>query len=145
MSSDEEKFLIALSRTRNVLFRDLDTFFRQNGVTSTQFAVLEVVFNKGKLCIKEIQELILGTNGNIPLVVNNLINEGLVKKTKSDADARYSLIELTERGASLMSVLYPKQKEYLKDILSQVEKENLINITKLLFQTFEIIDKKRKS
>lgn len=139
MSSTEEKLLISISRLRNLLFRDLDLIFSSNGLTTTQFAVLEVLYHKGSLCVGEIQQFILGTNGNVPLVIKNLEKEGLVSRKKSETDARRSMIDLTEKGYSLIEKVYPLQKQRLSELFQNVSSQDQRDLTKKLLQMYRSV------
>ncbi|MDO4793750.1 MAG: MarR family transcriptional regulator [Filifactor alocis] len=139
MSTTEEKLLISVSRMRNLLFRDLDSIFSSNGLTTTQFAVLEVLYHKGNLCVGDIQRLILGTSGNVPLVIKNLEKEGLVLRKKSETDKRISMIELTEKGLLLIKKVYPLQKQRLSELFRDVPIEEKKAITKNLLEMYRIV------
>lgn len=142
MSTIEERFLISVSRIRNLLFRNQDIIFRKNELTISQFEVLEVLLHKGGLCVKEIQEKVLGTNGNIPIVIKNLEKKGLVSRKKGENDARYSIIELTDEGKKITERVYNEQRDHLKNFLSGIDKELLNNLNKELFYILKNLDKK---
>ncbi len=138
MSTQEEKLLIAVSRLRNVLFRDLDAVFSSNGLTITQFAVLEALYNKGSLNVGDIQRLILGTSGNVPLVIKNLEKESLVSRKKSEKDGRISIIELTEKGHNLVAKVYPLQQKRLLKLFENVDehdKQSTIDLLQRIYNT----------
>ncbi len=139
MSTTEEKLLISISRMRNLLFRDLDTIFSSNGLTTTQFAVLEVLYHKGTLCVGDIQRLILGTSGNIPLVIKNLEKEGLVLRKKSETDRRISMIDLTEKGLLLIKKVYPLQKQRLSELFQDVSNKEKKTLTQSLLEVYQIV------
>lgn len=139
MSTTEEKLLILISRMRNLLFRDLDTIFSSNGLTTTQFAVLEVLYHKGTLCVGDIQRLILGTSGNIPLVIKNLEKEGLVLRKKSESDRRISMIDLTEKGLLLIKKVYPMQKQRLSELFQDVSNKEKKALTQSLLEVYQIV------
>ncbi|MFC4804229.1 MarR family winged helix-turn-helix transcriptional regulator [Filifactor villosus] len=139
MSTTEEKLLISISRMRNLLFRDLDTIFSSNGLTTTQFAVLEVLYHKGTLCVGDIQRLILGTSGNIPLVIKNLEKEGLVLRKKSETDRRISMIDLTEKGLLLIKKVYPLQKQRLSELFQDVSNKEKKALTQSLLEVYQIV------
>lgn len=139
MSTIEEKLIIGISRLRNILFRDLENIFRQNNLTITQFSVLEVLYHKGSLSVGEIQRLVLGTNGNIPLVIKNLEKEALVSKNKSETDSRVSIIKLTEKGYKVISEVYPKQQERLSELLKNINSDDKQDLTQKLLKAYQCV------
>lgn len=129
MSSKNEQLFMLLSRTTTLLHRHLHEIFQKFHLTSTQFAVLEILYQKGPLCIKEIQEGILSTSGNVPLVVNNLVKSNYVTKSTDPADRRITRVALTSNGITIVEQVYPLQKQKLDTLLntlSQNEKDVLM-------------------
>lgn len=139
MQLKEEKLLILISRVRNIIFRELEKVFRKNGLTMTQFAILEVLLHKGPKCVGEIQELILGTNGNVPLVIKNLERDGKIKRVKDEKDGRISIIHLTKSGEECINKVYLEEQKKLKKILKDVSIEKIDKITTDLFDIYEKI------
>lgn len=139
MSTTEEKFLIVLSRLRNLLFRDLDTIFSAHNLTTTQFAVLEVLYHKGSLCVGDIQRLILGTSGNVPLVIKNLEKAGFVYRKKSEKDARISMISLSTKGNAHIQKVYVLQQERLSELFENIDSQEIKKLTKELFNVYQCI------
>ncbi len=78
------------------------------GLTPTQFSVLEVLYHLGPLCLSDIARKVLKTGGNLTMVVNNLVRCGLVHRSKNAEDRRYVLIELTAKGRELMRQVFPR-------------------------------------
>ncbi len=139
MSIAEEKLLIALSRLRNLLFRDLDIIFTENHLTTTQFAVLEVLYHKGDLCVGDIQRLILGTSGNVPLVIKNLRKDDLVSTHKGETDGRITMVSLTPKGLALIQKVYPLQKERLSVLFKNLTSEEKTALTKNLKHAYQSV------
>ena len=137
MSTTEEKILIGVSRLRNLMHRAMERHFRENGLTSAQFSVLEALYSKGELKVTEIQEAILGTPGNVPVIINNLAKAGYVSKKQDAEDKRVSFISLTDSGRELIERIYPEQHQiWLEEILSPCSKEEKEKLSKLLIQSY---------
>ncbi|WP_156299060.1 MarR family winged helix-turn-helix transcriptional regulator [Streptobacillus canis] len=136
MSTREEKLLIAVSRLRNLMHRELEVVFRMYGLTTTQFSVLEVLKHKGSKSVGEIQKLVLGTNGNIPLVIKNLERDELIIREKPENDKRISIISLSPKGKEIVQVVYLQQKEKLEDLFSNFSDEELKTLTDKIFDVY---------
>lgn len=117
------------SRYIHSLFSPMVKHVREHGLTDSQFHVLEVLYAKGPQSITSLVERSLSTEGNIGLVVKNLVKLQLVEKDVDPDDRRARLISLTKKGDLLISAYFPKHVEALNELLSKVpreEKEALI-------------------
>lgn len=129
------KLLIALARTNQEIIKRQIPFIRANGLTLTQFGVLELLYHKGSLRICEIIEKTLSTGGNMTVVINNLHKVGLIERTLDPHDKRAFLINITPKGEDLISKIFPRHLENLElilDGLDEEEKSNLILLLKRL-------------
>ncbi|HIU77054.1 MAG TPA: MarR family transcriptional regulator [Candidatus Pelethocola excrementipullorum] len=129
------KTVIALSRSNNKMQKRSNAIFRDAGLTTMQFSVLEVLYHKGDLKIGEIISKILATGGNMTVVINNLEKEKLIEKCPDPKDSRASVISITEKGKKKMEDVFPKHLQDLEIFFSKIteeEKKNLIQILKKL-------------
>ncbi|WP_242985349.1 MarR family winged helix-turn-helix transcriptional regulator [Vallitalea okinawensis] len=104
-------------------------------MTTSQFGVLEVLYHKGDLRIREIIEKTLSTGGNMTVVIDNLQKDGLVSRYPDPADRRATLISITDKGKQLMDDIFPRHLDSLNeiyDVLSKEEKEILLVLLKKL-------------
>jgi MarR family 2-MHQ and catechol resistance regulon transcriptional repressor len=92
-------------------------------LTVSQFAVLEVLYHAGPLCLTEIAHKILTTGGNLTLVVNNLEKRGLVQRKQSSDDRRYFSLHLTSKGKHLIGEIFPKQAARISQVLEVLTSE----------------------
>lgn len=129
------KALIALSRCTHDVHKKEYKTIKEGGLTVSQFAVLEILYHKGDLRIREIIDKILSTGGNMTVVIDNLVKVNLVKRCTDPKDRRVNLISITEEGRNLISNIFPKHVENINEIfsnLTSVEKINLISLLKKL-------------
>jgi MarR family transcriptional regulator, 2-MHQ and catechol-resistance regulon repressor len=78
------------------------------GLTITQFGVLEALHHIGPLCQGELAEKLLKSGGNLTLVVDNLEKAGHVLRERDPADRRFVVVKLTGKGQAFIAVLFPK-------------------------------------
>lgn len=127
--------LIAFGRTIQALNKRSSEIFRQGGLTTAQFAVLEALYHKGPMTVNELTKSVLSTSGNMTVVLNNLIKSGFVTRCTNPEDGRSYLISITEKGSAYIKEIFPA---HIKDLyehfkpLSKEEKEELIRIMKKL-------------
>ena len=129
------KVLITLSRSTQAVRKKEIRTIKEGGLTVAQFAVLEALYHKGDMRICEIIEKVLSTGGNMTVVIENLLKDGLVSKCPDENDRRVSLIHLTEKGNALIEKIFPKHLENINeifDVLTTEDKINLINLFKKL-------------
>ena len=74
------KMLIALSRTTQAVHKRSSFIFKQGGLTTAQFSVLEALYHKGPMSINQIIHTVLSTPGNMTVVINNLERDGMVSR-----------------------------------------------------------------
>jgi MarR family transcriptional regulator, 2-MHQ and catechol-resistance regulon repressor len=79
-----------------------------DGLTVTQFGVLEARHHIGPLCQSELAEKLLRSGGNLTLVVDNLEKAGHVERERDPADRRFVVVKLTPKGESFIAALFPK-------------------------------------
>lgn len=135
MGKIELKLFIGLSRTVNAINRASDKLFARFGLSRGQFAVLEALYHKGDLTVGRVQELILTTSGNIPVIVKNLEKRGLLTREQGRDDRRQFILSITESGRKLMAELYPQNETLIikhMSLLSAAEQEELLLYLKKL-------------
>lgn len=103
----------------------------EQGLTISQFGVLEALFHLGPMCQKDLAGKILKSTGNITQVIDNLEKRKLVVRRRSKEDRRYYTIHLTGEGEQLISTLFPQYAEKITRvmaILTEKEQKLLGNI-----------------
>jgi MarR family transcriptional regulator, 2-MHQ and catechol-resistance regulon repressor len=100
-------------------------------LTVSQFAVLELLFHAGPLCLTEIARKILTTGGNLTLVVNNLEKRGLVQRKQSAEDRRFFALHLTVKGRHLIAEIFPKQAASITHVLETLSPEEQSQLGRL--------------
>lgn len=134
-SNSALKLFIVLSRAHKVIHESTNQFFQENGLNPTEFAVLELLYHKGKQPLQQIGNKILLASGSITYVVDKLENRGYISRVSCDSDRRVTFAEITEEGNAFMAELFPRhEKQLIKlmDSLSEEEKQTVIELVKKL-------------
>ena len=129
------KLFIVLSRAHKAINESTNQFFQQNGVNPTEFAVLELLFHKGRQPLQQIGNKILLASGSITYVVDKLEKRGYLKRVSCPTDRRVTYAEISEEGAAFMSEIFPKHEQQLHemmDVLTPEEKDMAIELLKKL-------------
>lgn len=126
---------IKLRRAVGAIDARLLRWMAEHGLTDTQFGVLEVLYHLGPLCHRDIAEKQFTSGANITMVVNNLEKNGLVRRVRSDADRRRSVVDLTPEGRGLIRRIFPAHVQALVGAfsgLTRAEQEELARLCKVL-------------
>ena len=124
--------LVVFTRAEQKIHKMEYETMKVGGLTSSQFAVLEALYNKGDLRICEIIEKILTTSGNITVVITNLEKNELIIKYPDPEDKRSMIISLTDKGRKIMDDIFPKHVENINEIFSILTIEEKLELKKIL-------------
>jgi len=129
------KLYIVLSRAHKAINETTHSFFQENGLNPTEFAVLELLYHKGRQPLQQIGNKILLASGSITYVIDKLEKRGYLLRVSCPADRRVTYAEITEKGEAFMGELFPKHERHLHElvsVLSAEEKDQAINLLKKL-------------
>ena len=124
---------IVLQRAVKKIDGKIGKDFREKGITSSQFSVLDVLYTKGEMRICELIEKVLSTSGNMTVVVKNMEKKGWLYRKGCSKDKRAFLVGLTDEGKKLFENLLPEHRKEIEEtygILSDEERRELIRILK---------------
>ncbi|GAA0452516.1 MarR family transcriptional regulator [Alkalibacillus silvisoli] len=134
------KLFVVLSKASRALGDLAQLDMTRYGLNPTEFALLELLYHRGKQPLQKIGERILLTSGSITYVVNNLEEKGLLKRIPSSNDRRVTYAEITEKGRELLNDIFPKHWEEIErfmDGLTEDEKLQAIDLVKKLGRSAE--------
>lgn len=129
------KMMIIIGKMIKAIDQSIIPEINANGLTPTQFGVLEALYNKGSLTVNEIIEKTLSSSGNMGLVIKNLERSGLILKKISDVDRRSRKVELTEKGRKIIADFFPIHVQSINKMFSGMdytEKTELAELMKKL-------------
>jgi len=127
------RLYIVLTRTYKTLLEMDQGNIRSYGLNTTEFGVLELLYNKGPHPLQQIGDKILITSGTITYVIDKLEKKGLIIRRPCDKDRRIVYAELTEAGQKRMSEILPTHYTALANSLNGLnpaEKEQAIELLK---------------
>ncbi|MFL6300314.1 MAG: MarR family winged helix-turn-helix transcriptional regulator [Terriglobales bacterium] len=122
---------VKLTRASNSVSAATSSSIAGAGLTTSQFAVLEVLYHAGPLCLTEIAHKILTTGGNLTLVVKNLEKRGLVQRRQSADDRRFFSLNLTPKGKNLIAEVFPKQAAEITRVIGALSTEEQAELARL--------------
>ena len=137
-SKEESRALrtyVKLMRAAESVTARIHRHLSSTGLTISQFAVLEALYHLGPLSQREIGQKILRSSGNITMVIDNLEKNGLVRRQRNEADRRFFIVHLTDKGDSLINKIFPSHAAVIaKDlgVLTASEQDELGSLCKKL-------------
>lgn len=126
------KLFVVLSRANKVLHEETNRLISSKGLNPTEFAVLELLYHKGKQPIQKIGEKILMRSGSMTYVINKLESNGYLQREVNSIDKRVTYVEITVQGTQLMDSLFPGHAENINSLLSSLCSEEQDQATRLL-------------
>lgn len=136
-----------LEKLVHELFRQLYLKKRNSG-NMTQGKILKLLYKKGDISQKDMQDKLQIQSGSMSEIINKLESKELLIRQKDEKDKRKMILHLTEKGKrDVEHYTQNYQNDVIQyfDVLTCEEKENLEKILqKLLNQNERNKDGKRK-
>lgn len=129
------KLYIVLTRTYKTIMEIDQRNIRSYGLNTTEFGVLELLYNKGPHPLQQIGEKILITSGTITYVIDKLVKKGMIVRSPSPEDRRVVYAEITPAGKAKMAEILPNHYRNLAkalDGLNDQEKDQVMVLLKKL-------------
>lgn len=117
------KLLVVLARAHVALEEHLHANVAAQGLTLTEFAILEVLFHKGPLLLGEVQKRILVSSGGVTYLVDRLVEKGLVERRACTEDRRARYAALTPEGEALIERIFPAHAKLIEELMSPLSLE----------------------
>ncbi|MBA8779543.1 MarR family transcriptional regulator [Staphylococcus schleiferi subsp. coagulans] len=126
------KTLIGLKRANDMIDKIIRNDVKSYGLNITEFAVLELLYNKGEHSIQRIQERILIASSSTTYVVQKLEEKGLLQRRQCENDRRVSYAALTDKGQALMTQIFPQHAKAIEAAFSELTTEELNTLQQTL-------------
>lgn len=134
MSNINLKLVIAMARTYNDLFFQIEKNVQEFGLNISEFGVLEMLYHKGDQPVQKVAEKILVTSGTITYVINKLEKKELVVRRKCDKDKRVYYVSLTEKGNDFIANIFPKHRDFIDNLFKDLNEDDKKQLLESLIQ-----------
>src|SRR5215475_2235643 len=111
---------VKLERAAGAAFAYARVGLEEEGLTLSQFAVLEALYHVGPLCLGDLARRILTSSGNLTLVLDNLEKRGLAKRTQPVRDKRFVQATITPAGRKLIATIFPEHARRITEIMARL-------------------------
>jgi MarR family 2-MHQ and catechol resistance regulon transcriptional repressor len=102
------------------------------GLSTTEFAVLDVLHHKGELAVCEVRRRLLVESSSMTYVVDKLVAGGLVARRPSRRDRRVILLALTSRGRELVKRVLPRHAARMRHAVGALSPSDQARAVRLL-------------
>ncbi|HHC6129784.1 TPA: MarR family winged helix-turn-helix transcriptional regulator [Staphylococcus aureus] len=116
---------VGMNRALDTLEQITKEDVKRYGLNITEFAVLELLYNKGPQPIQRIRDRVLIASSSISYVVSQLEDKGWITREMDKDDKRVYMACLTEKGQSQMADIFPKHAETLTKAFDVLTKDEL--------------------
>lgn len=133
--SESLKLLVVLSKAYKTLMEKAAKDAKKINLSPSEFAILEVLYSKGRVPLQQIGEKILITSGTITYNIDKLEKKLLLQRVPCAEDRRVIYAELTTTGSELFDRIFPQHTAYIHNLMSGLslkQKQQAIELLKLL-------------
>lgn len=126
------KLWVVLNRASRAITDRIRGSIERHELSLSEFAVLEVLYSKGRLLVGEVGSRVLLTSGSTTYVIDKLEERGLVVRRPCADDRRALHVELTKKGRQLIDQIFPGHAEEVRQAMGGLTPEEKLITTALL-------------
>ncbi len=137
---------LRLITNTNIIEKEIRNLFRSEfKVTLPRFDLMSALYREpGGLTMGELSRKLLVSNGNVTGIVERLQKEGLVKRWSLPTDRRIYSVGLTPKGRTDFKVMADRHKEWVADILSDLNEDDVLPMVALLDNLREALKNRKE-
>ena len=132
----------ALLKAAHMVSKDVMEKLLPLDLTGSQYGVLQTLYTKGPMCQRVIALCVLKTTGGLTPTIDKLEDKSLINRIRMKDDRRYTRIELTPKGRTLVKKIFPKHQKRIMETmegLTKTDQEHLKRICQ------NLLTKKKKA
>lgn len=141
---DKQKITLLREKLRK-LELEMDWRFKSDdsccGITLAQCSILLELFNKENTSIVELASALRLDTSTLSRTVDNMVNNGLVKRVLNEEDRRYVSVTLTEHGKAMGDAINSIYDTYYEKIFEHIPEKKHQQVIDSLFTFFEAVEK----
>jgi len=117
------RLFVTLTRCFHSVATPLKADIEANGLSVSEFGVLEMLYHKGDLPLGEVANRLLIATGSTTYVIDKLERLGLVERKACERDRRISYAHLTDKGRERIAQSFPRHAEVVRKTFSALTTE----------------------
>jgi DNA-binding MarR family transcriptional regulator len=123
----------------------LDEALDPHKVTFTQFRVLSNLYEQDERTITELAELTRIESSAVGRAVADLARRGLIERHSGESDGRVTEVHLTAAGRKLFLKVLPAIVSQIDDAVSDLSREEFLQLNDLLRRIWRTLDESKSS
>lgn len=133
-SKDRLRLWIRLLRVSRTIENELRLRLKsQFDMTLPRFDVMAALNRKPEgLLMSDLSRFLLVSNGNVTVIVDRLVTDGLVVRSSREGDRRTSIVKLTEIGWTLFQQIATEHENWVGELLSSIGKDDARHLAGML-------------
>ena len=123
---DKLRLWIRLLRASRRIEGELrDRLAREFATTLPRFDVMAALFrSQDGMLMSDLSRYLLVSNGNVTGIVDRLVADGLVQRSRRNGDRRTSMVRLTTTGQATFARMAAAHERWVGELLAPVSKED---------------------
>lgn len=111
--------------------------FQKEAKKSSQGRIMHILYHRGEIGQKELQEMLQIQPGSISEILTKLENKGLVCREKDDEDKRRTIVRITPAGRQHAEEFRRSRSKNMFSALDEEQQEELKILLKRLIEDWE--------
>lgn len=137
----EEKVIAALLRASEMVKKDLDTTYKNYGLTFSQYNVLRILNNSKNQqnTVSNTSKIMLVSSSNITGLTKRLEKNGLILRKQDPGDERITILEITPKGARILDNIQEAHISKISKYLAGLSREKETTLLEDLKQIYRSV------
>ena len=133
-SKERLRLWIRLLRASRIVENELQGRLKREFETTLPRFDVMAALNRAPdgMLMSDLSRYLLVSNGNVTGIVDRLVNDGFVARTRRDGDRRTSIVTLTERGAETFRAMAAAHEGWIDDLLGDVGEPDARRLSTML-------------
>jgi DNA-binding MarR family transcriptional regulator len=133
-SKDRLRLWIRLLRASRIVENELQGRLKREFETTLPRFDVMAALNRAPdgMLMSDLSRYLLVSNGNVTGIVDRLVKDGFVARTRRDGDRRTSIVRLTDRGAEAFRTMAAAHEGWIDDLLGGVGAEDARRLSSML-------------
>ena len=123
-----------LGKSSRLLANHFNTDLAEYGLTIAQWTLLAVLWEVDHRSQKALQKELLKDKATVNSLINYLINNGFITKSKDEKDKRSFIVSLTSKGKEVQALTMPIAIQNIGIATQNIKKSDLETTYKVLTQ-----------
>ena len=126
------RLFVVLMRCTNAVGEQARQDILRSELSTTEFAVLELLYHKGPTPLGAVASQVLLTSGSMTYVIDQLEKQGLVTRVACPKDRRKLHAVLTDAGQAKIAAIFPDHAACITQAVSVLSPDEQDELTRLL-------------